>query len=339
MKKIGVIGVGKMGLSHLAIANKTEGLNVTAFCDTSKLLVKALSKNISINGYTDHKKMIKEENLDAVLISVPNSYHFSITKECLDSGLNVFIEKPLTLDHKESQFLSEMATTKGLIGQVGYVNRFNLIFSYLKELISSNLIGEIITYESRMIGGVILEEHNKGWRNDFKKGGGCLMDYGPHCIDLATFLFGEKVKVHSSTLRRIYSSQVDDLVFAMLSHENGPMGRIFVNWSDPTVRKATNQIEISGSQGKIVANKQEIKLYLNESNDQFNFQKGWNEIYITDLNTDVGFYLRGEDFSRQLQYFSDLLQGKLNVPVSSLQSAAITDRIISEIYKNAGELK
>ena len=339
MNKLGIIGVGKMGLSHFAIANQTIGLKVVAICDTSKLLIKALGKNTGITGYTDHKKMMKTEDLDAILISVPNAYHYSIAKECLNSGFNIFIEKPLTLDHRESQELADYAASKRLFGQVGYVNRFNPIFSHLKNLLSANIIGEVITYESRMSGGVILKEHNKGWRNDYKKGGGCLRDYGPHCIDLATFLFGEDVQVQSAALRKIHSTQVDDFVFASLDHANGPTGRIYVNWSDPTVRKATNQIEISGTEGKVIANKQEIKLYLNKSNPSLNLQQGWNEIYITDLDTSVGYYLRGEDFSRQLQHFSDLLQEKTNNPISSLQSAAVTDLIIADIFENAEELR
>ena len=74
----------------------------------------------------------------------------------------------------------------------------------------------------------------------------------------------------------------------------------YINWSDGSVRKATNNIEITGSCGKILANKQELSIFLKEANTELNLVKGWNQIYITDEIMDVPYYLRGEDFSRQL---------------------------------------
>lgn len=336
--RLGIIGVGKMGLSHLAIANQTKGLNVVAMCDSSKILVNALSKNTKIKGYSDHKKIISSENLDAVLICVPNAFHYQIAVDCLENNLHIFIEKPLTLNHQESANLVSLADRKNLIGQVGYTNRFNPIFAHLKKLLEEDVIGDILSYESKMLGGVILKDHTKGWRNDYSKGGGCLFDYGPHCIDLAVFLFGENINVKSAVLQKIYSSNVDDAVFALFDHENSFFGKISVNWSDPTVRKASNEIAIIGSKGKIVANKQEMKIYTEIENPALNIQTGWNEIYVTDLNTDVNYYLRGEDFSRQLENFSECINKKTQ-PVSSLSSAAVTDRLIHDIFENAGELR
>jgi len=58
-----------------------------------------------------------------------------------------------------------------------------------------------------MVCSVVLKESNKGWRNDYSKGGGCLFDYGPHCLDLATYLFGSDVLVQSSALKKIFSTK------------------------------------------------------------------------------------------------------------------------------------
>jgi len=97
MKKISLIGIGKMGISNLAIASQTPDIEVAAICDTSMVLIKAITKNTKFIGYTDYKKMIKEVPLDGVMILVPNAYHFEITKYCLERGIHVFIEKPFTV--------------------------------------------------------------------------------------------------------------------------------------------------------------------------------------------------------------------------------------------------
>jgi len=330
MKKIALIGIGKMGISHLAIANQTPGITVKAICDTSKNLIRFLEKNTSFKTYTDYKKMINEQKLDGIMILVPNSLHYEITKYCIEQGIYVFVEKPFTLSYKESKELVELAAKKGVKGQVGYVNRFNPIFEHLKQLLENKIIGEISNYINKMTGGVVLSENSKGWRNDYAKGGGCLFDFGPHCLDLATYLFGTDVKVQSSVLKKKFSTAVDDIVYVTLLHNEKIIGLNYINWSDPSVRKASNTIEIMGTKGKITANKQEMSLFLKEENKELGLKKGWNQIYITDENTNVPYYLRGEEFSRQLLEFSKLLNEKIRDTRISLYTASITDRLLEE---------
>ena len=196
MKNIALIGIGKMGISHLAIANQTPGMTVQAICDSSRPLLRAIEKNTKFKGYTDYRKMIKEVPLDGVMISVPNAHHYEIAKHCIESKIHVFIEKPLTLSFNNSNTLVELAAKQNVKGQVGYVNRFNPVFQKVKKLLAHNIIGKISNYRNSMTGGVILKKNSKGWRNDYEKGGGCLFDYGPHCFDLATYLFGNEVQVH-----------------------------------------------------------------------------------------------------------------------------------------------
>lgn len=333
MKKMALIGIGKMGVSHLAIANQTPGIDVIAICDTSKPLLRAFKKNMKFAGYTDYKKMIKENHLDGVMILTPNAFHFELAKYCIEKGIHVFVEKPFTLSYYDSETLVDLARKQNVKGQVGYVNRFNPIFQRVKKLLDQNVIGAISNYKNTMIGGVILKENSKGWRNDYSKGGGCLFDYGPHCFDLSTYFFGTDVQVQSSVLKKVFSTDVDDMVQATLLHNNSIVGFNYINWSDNSVRKATNNIEINGSKGKILASKQELSIYLTEANANLNLEKGWNQMYVTDENVDVPYYLRGEDFSRQLIEFSNLLNGNIDESISSLYNASITDKLLEETKK------
>ena len=252
MKNIALIGVGKMGLSHLANVNLTPGIKVKAICDTSKPLLRFLEKNTLFKGFDDYKKMIDEVTLDGVMINVPNSYHYDIAQYCIKKGLCIFVEKPLTLQYSDSKALVDLANVNGVKGQVGYVNRFNPMYQHVKRLLDSNVIGTITNYVNRMVGGVILKESAKGWRNDYSKGGGCLFDYGPHCLDLATYLFGIDVSVQSAALKKVFSTKVDDIVYATLVHNQAIVGFNYINWSDSSSRKASNTIEIYGTKGKIV---------------------------------------------------------------------------------------
>ncbi|MEJ2618688.1 MAG: Gfo/Idh/MocA family oxidoreductase [Candidatus Thiodiazotropha sp.] len=336
MKNIALIGVGKMGLSHLSIANMTPGIKVVGICDVSTPLMFLLSRNIKVKTYRNYRKMITELNPDGVLICVPNSMHFDIAKYCIEKKINVFIEKPLTLSYEQSAKLAELADQYQVKGQVGYVNRFNPIFRKIKKMLELNVIGEVNSYNNKMTGNVIVKENSIGWRNDYTKGGGCLFDYGPHCFDLSTYFFGYNVKVTSASLKSIFSTKVDDMVQVSLVHDSKIQGNNYINWSDHSVRKASNSIEITGSRGEIFANKQEARIFLQSVHPDTGLKEGWNSIYITDENTDTNYYLRGEDFSFQMQEFSDLLNGNIQNPVSSLGSAKTTDRLIDEVFQFAG---
>jgi predicted dehydrogenase len=339
MKNIALVGVGKMGMSHLAIANQTPGIKVQAICDTSKPLLRMIEKNTPFIAYTDYKKMIKELDLDGIMILVPNAFHFDMAKYCIEQGINVFVEKPFTLNYNDSKTLVDIAKNNGIKGQVGYVNRFNPIFERVKQLLEQNVIGEVSNYMNRMTGGVVLKESNKGWRNDYSKGGGCLFDYGPHCFDLSTYFFGTNVQVQSSVLKKVFSTSVDDIVYSTLVHDDKIVGINYINWSDSSVRKATNSIEVMGSKGKLIASKQELSIFLTETNKELGLDKGWNQVYVTDENTDVPYYLRGEDFTRQLIEFSNLLNGDIEEARSSLYTASVTDRLLEETKNLAGGLK
>lgn len=338
MKRIGIIGIGKMGMSHLAIANQTPGLKVAAVCDTSKAFLRVIRKNTDFNCFTDYKKMLDEVEIDGVMVLVPNSLHFDIVSHCIEKGLHVFVEKPLTLSFKESKQLVALSKEKSIKGQVGYVNRFNAVFQRVRKLLDDNVLGKITHYENHMRGGVVLKENSSGWRNNHEEGGGCLFDYGPHCLDLATYLFGTDVSVQGAMLKKVFSSEVEDVAYVNLLHDGEIMGTNSINWSDSSVRKATNFVEVMGTKGKLKANKQELSIYLNEANETLNLREGWNKSYITDEETAVPYYLRGEDFSRQLLEFSDLVNGKIVTSIASLETASITDKIIEEVKIKNGKL-
>jgi predicted dehydrogenase len=335
MKKFGLIGVGKMGLSHLAIVNMLPNVEIVAICDTSKVLLSVLSRGINAKTFTDYTEMLNNCELDAVIVSVPNSFHYQVVTTCLNKGVNTFIEKPLTLAPSSSKKLLELADKNELILQAGYVNRFCDSFMFVQNLLDKKIFGNIINYISTMNGPVITKPHNQGWRNDYEKGGGCLNDYGPHCIDLVCYLFGGDFNVNSAELTSVHSTCVDDIVKASLTHKDGAKGELLINWSDNTVRKATNKIKITLDNATILVSKQEIHITSKIDIPDLNITIGENIKFITDFETNVDYYLRGEEFSRQLSHFYKAVDGSPS-KVTNIKSAYKVDKTISDIFKLCG---
>ena len=285
--------------------------------------------------YSDYHEMIAEAELDFVVISTPTDSHSEIIKVAIDNNLHTFVEKPFALTSIAGQETLAHLKNDTLVNQVGYVNRFNEVFMEVKKLLDAGIIGDIKNFSSEMYGATVLKDSKSSWRGKKKTGGGCMYEFASHCIDLVVYLLGQPEKVVGSIMQSIYSSDVEDLVSSTFIYDNGCSGSIMVNWSDETFRKPTNIVKILGTKGKIVADKHAYKIYLKEVNHNNGFHQGWNTRYITDFAKSVRFYVRGNEFTRQLDYFIDCIEQKRTENISSFAEALKTDIIMEKITKDA----
>ena len=335
MLKAGIIGLGKMGLSHCAIVNAQPGVELTAVCDKSKFLTWMLEKYGNHKCYDDYRKMLDSHGFDLVFVATPTPYHHEIVKYALERGINVFCEKPFCLNARESRELVELAEKQKLVNQVGYHNRFLGSFKEARRLLDKGVIGQISHFLGEAYGPVVLKEQASTWRSSAKEGGGCLADYASHVINLVEFLIRPPEKVAGSVLQPIFSKEVEDAVYSTLFCQDGINGHVSVNWSDDTYRKMTTQITVHGKQGKLYVDQQEVRVYVREEIPDENLTRGWNTRYITDVTDPVGFYLRGEEYSAQVEYFLEAVRAHSHVNVNSFASALHTNEVVDMIKANA----
>ena len=134
MIKVGVIGAGHLGKIHLSILNNSY-FELVGFHDTDVSNTEKLSQE---KGYTFFKNLDSLINkIDAAVIVSPTTTHFGIAEKCISKGKHIFVEKPLTTDSKEARIIEKLATKKGIIGQVGFVERYNQAFISCKEFIKN----------------------------------------------------------------------------------------------------------------------------------------------------------------------------------------------------------
>jgi predicted dehydrogenase len=334
MVRTGIIGLGKMGISHCAILGAHPDVDLIAVCDASNLVIEGFKKYSKFECFKDYKKMIDQMNLDAVVIASPTNFHEEMVSFALDHHLHVFCEKPFSLDYQKGRLLASKARQLNLVNQVGFHNRFLGTFIEAKKVLKSNALGEIYHFLAESYGPVVLKEKGRTWRSDRLEGGGCLYDYASHTIDLLNFLLAKPVKVAGTQLKHIFSKDVEDAVYSSLFLETGTSGQLSVNWSDDTYRKMSTQITILGKKGKIIVDATELKIYLNEDDESSGLTKGWTINYITNLAEGVDFYLRGEEYSAQINYFVQCIEtGDLNNK-SSFENATETDEIIELLLED-----
>lgn len=335
MLHAGIIGLGKMGLSHAAIVNPHPDVDLVGVCDTSSIVLEAFRKFSKIRAYDDYKKMIDNEKPDFVIVASPTKFHFEMVNYALDRGIHTFCEKPFSLTLQEGRALVNKADEKGLVNQVGFHNHFIGTFREMRRLLASGVLGELVHFTGEAYGPVVVREKGETWRSDPKEGGGCLFDYASHVINLIQEIIGKPVKASGSQLKKIYSKKVEDAVYSILTLDNGVSGVLSVNWSDETYRKMSTSLMVMGKKGKIVCDATELKVYLKEANPRENLDKGWTIKYITDLAIPVDFYLRGEEYSAQIDHFIQTILKKEQTGINSFAQANKTDEIINLIIEDS----
>jgi len=334
--KLGIVGMGRMGITHFSIINTHPQVEVKAVADPSKIVVSLLKKYTGVNTFKNYEDMINSGEVNAILVCTPPHLHFPIVEYAGKKGIHVFCEKPYTTKLKEAKILADLFNSKNLVNMVGYVNRHNDIFVKAKSLVEGGVIGNIIRFKSEMFSCTVDKpDEGDGWRSNSATGGGALFEMGAHAIDLVNYLIGKPDKVVGSSFNKIFSKKVEDALSSTFLYADGKSGTLFVNWSDSSFRKPSNKIEIFGSKGKILADQHSIKIFLNEENKTENLRIGWSTLYITDVFRPVPFYVRGNEFTRQLYDFVNLILGDDLVNICSFDDGVKTLEVIEEIISNS----
>lgn len=242
MLKVGIIGLGKMGLLHMMNALKIEGVEVVAAADGSKrALGRAKSAGIS-TLYPDYRDLLQRQSgIDAVIISLPNFLHFDSTRLALESGLDVFIEKPMANTTEECREIVRLVQKSGRKVMVGHCFRFVRAIEKMKSLVDESYIGnlKVATIEEVMNGpfshGKIPSPVPEWWFDPKKSGGGVLLDLGYHMIDLFRFFAGE-AEVTSAFLDHNFNLPIEDGAIVILrSPSTSTRGIINVGWYQKTI--------------------------------------------------------------------------------------------------------
>lgn len=332
-----LIGFGRMGITHYSILNTHPAIKFTSVCDSSGRMLKVISKYQRLRVFDNYLEMMDKMAPDFVLISTPTGHHAAQVKEAVRRGIHVFVEKPFTLSGEQGKEVLEALDACPVVNQVGYVNRYNDIFLLVRELVRSGDIGRVISFKVEIHSPTVLKGSGAGWRDSRNQGGGCLYDMASHGIDLVNYIIGKPDQVAGSVMRSIYSKGVEDLVASTFLYGDGAFGSLLVNWSDASYRKPAYKFEVFGNKGRIIADHHEAKVFFKDQPERIGYNQGWNVRYVTDVVEPVRFYLRGYEFTRQLDSFVDEILGKSGQNRCSFHDGFETDQVIDMIVNDASK--
>jgi predicted dehydrogenase len=330
-----VIGFGRMGLTHFSILNTHPEVKFTAVCDSSKFILNNMQKFAGVNIYENYVKMINKEKPDFVIVATPSGLHAEIVKYMVENDIHTFVEKPFSISPKQGEEILKLLETHPVINQVGYVLRYSDVFMEVKRLLDKGALGKLIYYKMEMNGPTLLKDAKNGWRSKKSEGGGCMYDFASHSIDMTNYMFGTPDEISGTVFQSIYSKDVEDALCSTFTYSNGLRGNISICWSDPSYRKPTYRLEVMGREGKIIADLHSLKAFFRREPTIPGFTKDWNQKYVTDFVEPVRFYLRGYEFTRQLDCFIDKILDHEKPCLSTFKEGYDTDVVIERMNNNA----
>jgi predicted dehydrogenase len=217
--KVGFVGAGvRANVAHYPSLAEMEDVEIAAICDLRRDRLEATAEKYGVkNRFTDYKLMLKKMDLDAVYVIMFPDLLDPIVTDCLEEGLNVFIEKPPGMTLEETKRWASLARRNGCKTMVGFQRRFHPCVVHAKKILSER--GRILYCAGTF--------HKHGeWAGYLGKFGGISLVLDViHIVDLIRWIGGEVKAVHSLT-GQIYSQVEDHMNFytAIFEFESGGVG-------------------------------------------------------------------------------------------------------------------
>lgn len=247
--RVGLLAYGAIGHEHNQAVAATEGLTLTAVCDTNPERIAAAQELApEIAAFGDATLMLDSGLIEIVVISTPPNSHYSWAKEALQRGIHVVLEKPMALTAAECDELIALAAEKNLTLVVYQNRRFDRDFVTMRRLIEGGAIGEPFAYES-FVGGY--SRPCDYWHSMSDVSGGAIFDWGSHYLDQILNLFPQKVAHVSGVNHKRHWHHVTNADHAevRLTFDNGTTA-IFVNSDLAAARRP--KFYVLGTHGAII---------------------------------------------------------------------------------------
>jgi len=247
--KVGVIGVGTIGTVHataLAASPLAELVGIAEINDEQR---GKMAQALGTTGYADYRALIRAPGIQAVSICTPDHQHLQPVMDCMDAGLHIILEKPLTTDLAEAERIAGRARTYDKKFMMAYIVRFDPRYALAKEAVDKGEIGEIVHMSALRNTGPLSPRYLKGRVS-------LAFFLGVHDLDQLMWMSGspiERVYAESRGMLIKQETGVDDTMLSLVRFRNGVIAQMNHTWACPVTREARLQsrLDIVGTQGQI----------------------------------------------------------------------------------------
>lgn len=239
--RVGIVGVGFIGMAHMEAIRRIPGVEVVAVCDGQEATARsgALQYGVAWHG-TDYRDMIARAGVDVIHNCTPNAMHDPVNLAAIDAGIHVYAEKPLSNSAAEAYAVWQRAEQAGVVHGLNHQYRMNVAVQEMRARVRRGDVGRVFLVSGRYHQQSGLYDTDYNWR--MTEGGlSCgLSDIGTHWVDTARCVTGARIERVFANVQTIHSERTrpdgqrvevrtDDLSTVMLEFEGGIQGVVTVS--------------------------------------------------------------------------------------------------------------
>jgi len=220
---LGIVGAGSFAAFASMAFLQVPGIKIVAVADINSLSARRLAAQLSAKAYPDYESFLRDRNISLVYISTPPCSHYSQSKAALLAGKHVICEKPAALKTAEAEELASLARSKQLLYVVNLMQRYNPLFSIVRNIVNENVLGEFLHgfFENYASDENLQQSH---WFWDEEKSGGIFIEHAVHFFDLFAGWLGKGEIIHAAQWRRPGTEKrINDRVQSTVNYPLGPV--------------------------------------------------------------------------------------------------------------------
>ena len=204
-----------------SIQGKSKKIKIVSCYSKNKQKMINFSKKYKTNYHNSYNSLVKDSNIDAIILTTPHSLHARHTILALKNNKHVFVEKPMATKYLDAKKMCLTAKKYKKILSVGQNRRFSSVYDYINNLNLKNKIGKILHIDSNFSASGALNYKKKFWRANRKESpGGAIAGLGIHMIDLMCYFGGKVRSVQSLVKKYAVKVNIDDTTSALFELKN-----------------------------------------------------------------------------------------------------------------------
>ncbi|MEF2655703.1 MAG: Gfo/Idh/MocA family oxidoreductase [Eggerthellaceae bacterium] len=297
-----------------------------------------VAQELEVPLYNDYTLLLKQVELDAIAIALPNKLHVESVELSLQAGIkNILLEKPIANTVEEAQHIIDICNEAGATLLVGHHRRSSSKYQFLREIIDSGRIGDIVGIQSNYAIAKPHSYYDVEWHT--KKGGGPLLINAIHDFDDLNFVCGmTPARVYAAARNTVRGNEVEDSVSAVVEYKEGVTASYFISDATPspwnydlaaeentffTMCPGENSLRVFGTKGSFGFPNMDLYYY-----DENAF--GWTSPLIHE-HFEVE---KNDPMTAELDHFVDLCMGRETKPRCTGENGLDTLKVINAILES-----
>ena len=265
--KIGIVGIGNMGTTHVKHVIDLPNTELVAICDHRPEKLDACETSDAVARFVNYQRMLDNSELDGVIIATPHFDHPDMSLLAFERGMHVLVEKPIAVHMREAQrmidgYHSAKQGQANLVFAAMFMQRTWSHWRKIKSIIDGGELGELIRCSWIITDWFRTQSYydSGGWRATWSgEGGGVLMNQCPHNLDLYQWMVGMPARVHGFvSFGKHHRVEIEDEVTAYFEHAGGMVGHFITTTGESP---GSNRLEITGDKGKLVYEDGELEFF------------------------------------------------------------------------------